>query len=840
MLERWKMERCGSAERSSHLLQAATGNVRRNPDRVPAVCYIRKMRFPKLHDGMLPRWAAEWIVHRRLLIVAVVILVSIAAAFICSRAKLGNSMLQTFMGEQTSYDAYQSRIQSYGGHGDDLAYLVTQEGDALFTAQTLNAIRSAAEEIRQFPEVQRVDSLADAVRYRQPTKGRVIRTMAARAALRRKLEAGKPPQKSSELKPYWPLDISAQKDLDFAELKEELLADPFLQRTLLSADGQSQGMVVRLKAIASIGVFGQIKLRLRFEETLRRHGLGATGIYCTGMAINQAWLFSELAEALLVLTPICLGLISLLVWIMLRRFAVLIAAVVIVCVAMLWAVAITTLTFNELSVLVAATPLLVIVIGTSDVIHLATAYQNEMRRGREHFDAIVTAVQETGSACILTSATSFVGFMSLATVPVPATRQFAFAAAVGCSIALMLALTLLPAIFFWTKPAPRTMPGPFGRLLDRMIQSLVLFFERISLNHSWKVIGVCIALLLGSTWAATKMGVKSNFSERFPYDHPVASTDRFVAQHFLGATGLELFIKGPPEVLFSPHTLRQLATLEVKLEEHPSIKNARSVLDHFRIVDSMVGYGSEDGLPNSVTMAKSSVQLLANPDGEDMGWFVRPDFAEMRMILYANTNDLVEVRWLTPVLEKIVADAHLDGVSTDLSGTYVILGDAVWSIIGSQVQGFVICFTAITFILSIAFQSVRNAVMALAPNLLPLMLLVGFLSLTMGVIDSDILGLPDIALGIAVDDTIHFMHRYHIEFARTRDRKTALHTTMQYTGPAIMMTTVILCVGFSPCIFSDYFGVWVLGTYLSFSLAMAVLAELLLTPAMVNAGLFKD
>ena len=62
--------------------------------------------------------------------------------------------------------------------------------------------------------------------------------------------------------------------------------------------------------------------------------------------------------------------------------------------------------------------------------------------------------------------------------------------------------------------------------------------------------------------------------------------------------------------------------------------------------------------------------------------------------------------------------------------------------------------------------------MALVPNILPLMLLVGFLALSMGIIDTDLLGLPDIALGIAVDDTIHFLNRYHIEFAKTRDRRT--------------------------------------------------------------------
>jgi predicted RND superfamily exporter protein len=108
-----------------------------------------------------------------------------------------------------------------------------------------------------------------------------------------------------------------------------------------------------------------------------------------------------------------------------------------------------------------------------------------------------------------------------------------------------------------------------------------------------------------------------------------------------------------------------------------------------------------------------------------------------------------------------------------------------------------------------------------------------FLALTFEVVDSDLIGVAIVSFGLAVDDTIHFLHRYDIEAADAPNRVEALGRTFNYTGSAIVRTTVILGFGLIPFALSDYFSIWVLGTYLVFVLFCAVLGDLLLLPALI-------
>jgi predicted RND superfamily exporter protein len=112
-------------------------------------------------------------------------------------------------------------------------------------------------------------------------------------------------------------------------------------------------------------------------------------------------------------------------------------------------------------------------------------------------------------------------------------------------------------------------------------------------------------------------------------------------------------------------------------------------------------------------------------------------------------------------------------------------------------------------------------------------LLGGILALTSETIDTDILGVAIISFGLAVDDTIHFLHRYDIERRRSGTIRDALAQTFGYTGSAIIRTTVILGCGLVPFAFSSYLSIRFLGTYLVFVLVCAILADLLLLPALV-------
>ena len=122
------------------------------------------------------------------------------------------------------------------------------------------------------------------------------------------------------------------------------------------------------------------------------------------------------------------------------------------------------------------------------------------------------------------------------------------------------------------------------------------------------------------------------------------------------------------------------------------------------------------------------------------------------------------------------------------------------------------------------------------PNLFPLLVLAGWIGGVWPSADSDIFIVLVIAVGIGVDDTIHFLVRYRSECRRTPDRRLALERTFDFAGRAIVMTTVILTAGFLPFATSDYFSAWILGTLLPACLVLALLADLLLVPAMAAVG----
>ena len=128
---------------------------------------------------------------------------------------------------------------------------------------------------------------------------------------------------------------------------------------------------------------------------------------------------------------------------------------------------------------------------------------------------------------------------------------------------------------------------------------------------------------------------------------------------------------------------------------------------------------------------------------------------------------------------------------------------------------------------------------SMLPNLLPLFSVTAVATWTWGAFDSDTLAILMMAIGIGVDDTIHFLTRYRIEADRTSTTAEALDRTFSFAGRAIIMTTVVLAIGFLPFLMSDYYSSWIMGSLLPLALIVAMVADLLLVPALAQIGLMR-
>ncbi len=162
------------------------------------------------------------------------------------------------------------------------------------------------------------------------------------------------------------------------------------------------------------------------------------------------------------------------------------------------------------------------------------------------------------------------------------------------------------------------------------------------------------------------------------------------------------------------------------------------------------------------------------------------------------------------------------------------MGDWVTDIIEGQRRGLAFSLALIALILMIAFRSMKTGAIAMWPNMLPLLALGGVVSLMWDKVDTDTMILAMIAIGIGVDDTIHFMSRLRIEQRRTDDLEESIRRTFHFSGRGIFMTTFIFTAGFVPFVMSDYLTIYLMGLLLPVCFVVALLADLLLVPALAE------
>ncbi len=785
-----------------------------------------------LHHLRIPDGFAERLLARRFWVLvgyAILTAVAIAATW---RTPLRVSLLQGLMPDDAEYREYVDRASEFGGGSDDLIYVATREGDALFAPATLDKIRAASRALEQLPEVGRVFSIADAARL-VPDRNLTAKEAAARSVLRGQLARGIVPDvESRKIAPelYWPKSESKQAGVDLTRLKSEMRLDPIAGQ-LISRGGDAHTMLVWLGNSSVLLNKPQSGIRQRIEEILQEQGLGLNGTYCVGTVIIQDWMYEEVIVAIILILPIVALVVSLLVYGIYRRLSYVLLTLVIAGIAVAWTLGLTATLFGEITLLVAATPGLVLIISTADTVHLISAYVAELRKGLNRHDAVAKAVQEVGGACLLTSLTTFVGFLSLAVVPAVAVRHLAIACAVGVASALLLALTLVPMALMILKPpvAARRKPSRANLVLDGFVGAC----RRLSLGWPKTVVTVHFLILATSVALAMRTRLDADLPARFVQGHPIRESIDFFHEEIAGTTAIEMIVQTDPDATLDLATLKGLAQFEERLEALPEVQNASSISTVFQLVDNLLGAVPDRGLPGTKEEAAATVALLHQIDPETVDSFVSLDGGLLRVGVQVTSTQIMQVAGLAGELEVILRDCLPTGATVKSSGFYVVVGTAAREILVSQIQGFALCFACVMIVITLGVRSLRLGLIAMTPNILPLALLGGILALTSETIDTDILGVAIISFGLAVDDTIHFLHRYDIERRRSGNIRDALAQTFSYTGSAIIRTTVILGCGLVPFAFSSYLSIRFLGTYLVFVLVCAVLADLLLLPALV-------
>lgn len=711
--------------------------------------------------------------------------------------------------------------------------------------------------------------------------------------------------------------ISAQ-DKDLLPIARALSNHRSYRGLLLSADLRSTLVIAPFATSAPERrhqMLDDLELAL---TTLRSTLPPGSEVFPVGIPLVQATYTRTVVRDILVLVPLTLLVIAILLGVAFRRAYAVVGPLTGVGLSTIWTLGLIQVLGLPFDMVNSVSGVVILVVGVASGAHIISRHREELARigaaNAPRQVAIIETMVRMTPACFITSATTAVGFGSLASATLPAIRNFGLVLAAGVMLAWLVQMVWMPILLSFIRPhrilpAPKRDPHAGETLFARVLDAAA---TRVLARPALVVI-VALTLGLIAGFFALRLHADARMAGELSSSHPVAlglaameddlsgvlvhaitlrgrsqgvcdsdldcgsdSRCRRVDPYFASTThlkdalvaltgvegdplltDLEARLRNRSEGLFDeeapiegvcapaitqPRVIAFITALEAWLESRPRPppSQGRPLISHVQsLVDLVADLGPlPDGAQARANAVLERVGLLENGAPALTARLLTPDRTRTQIVIRANDIGLAAWRDFSPGLYAEIErlrlyhglrddfDLEVTGGSTlaerAISGLAADLGTSLgW---GSLL--------VLTFLIGLV-RSVRLGLLAMVPNILPLIYMLGLMGAFDLPIRASTLIVFSVALGIAVDDTTHFIHRYREEVMRQGEGSAAIRTTLIATGHPIVLTSAILICGFMMNGFSDFMAIVEFGLLSAVTLVIALVCDLLVTPALL-------
>lgn len=555
--------------------------------------------------------------------------------------------------------------------------------------------------------------------------------------------------------------------------------------------------------------------------------------HLAGRSVAQAYYIQLMEREVVVFVAIAILLLVLFLWLSFRSWWGVVVPLVVVLLSGLWTLGIMQLTGKSIDVMTIVLPTTIFVVGMSDVVHILSRYFDELRSGKETWNALRTACKEVGLATFLTSLTTAIGFLTLLTSSIVPIRDFGIYATVGVLVSYLLAFTLLPSVLILSPPTP---PSAFqtathwGPALERLYRYIV--------GNRKSIAWISSCLVLAAIAGITRLEVNNRLLEDLSEEDPLREAFGFFENHFAGVRPFELAVEVKAgHAAWDRDVQQAVADVSAHMEDvlgvGSVVSSARLMMTANRLIhgDSPL----HDRLPEDPNEYNRLVRRLTTGRSASLMKPWASDSAGMLRIS-GKTEDLgaVVMRDKVEGLQQWFAASHPEApVRLRATGTAHLVDVNNSYLAENMLWGLLLSFAAISLIMGLLFRSLHMVLISLIPNIIPLILLgglMGFVGIELKVSTAIVF---TIAFGIAVDDTIHMLTHFRKEQSAGWAVEPAIRRTFISTGKAVILTSVILAGGFVSLAGSQFMGTFYIGSLIGLTLVLAVVADLFLLPLLL-------
>lgn len=612
-------------------------------------------------------------------------------------------------------------------------------------------------------------------------------------------------------------DTFGMEDRD--ELEREILSTPFYRDFVLAQDGTMAGLV--MQTLPPDTVDGRRRLMHDVRSAVTPFEDAGWTVYVVGppalnVALDQA---SDRESGRLL--PTALSVSSAVLLLMLGSVRALGVAMAGAGLTMMLTVGAMAAFHRPFNMVTTSMPALVWVLSLSNIIHLVRAYYREVNG--DVADRIAAAISRTWRPCLISSVTTAFGFLSLAMAPIRAVVDFGLFAGFGLLMSFVVAFSVVPVLLWVLRPACRI--HVFHTAMDRYLHRIPI----AALRHRQAVLLASAAVILATPFALANLRLESNPLDFLSNSSETSQAYETVARRLTGLYSLEVVLDAP-QPWTHPAMSAEIDGLASDIESYPGVARVLAPTDYLRKLNQW-DHGFDPGaytLPKSEADAERLLDEMS--DGEQLHRFVTADGSSVRLCILVNEMDSETFLRLARLVDERLARSPLKSETT---GVILQLVRAQNTLVNAQAASLGLAFLLVFPCLLAGLRSVRLTAISVAPNVLPV--LAGFVLMAVAGIplDAATIMMAGIALGIAVDDSVHVMWIYQKHLSTERSPNAAVILAMRDVSSAIATTTVTALTGFSVLIASEFAPLRSFGLIAGLALVIALIADLTLLPVLL-------
>jgi len=615
-------------------------------------------------------------------------------------------------------------------------------------------------------------------------------------------------------------------------IKKRIDFNPFIKGNLISDDYKTISIAIEVSNIENSNeseritneVISNIKSILKNESIKTGRVFHIGGDTVTDTEVNIM-----MGNDIAIFFPLCLIIGVIILFILYRKILTIIFPMVSVIIALIWTIGLKGFLNSPITPISTTIFPLITVIGIATSIHLINQYILTFKNTKDKNEAITNTFQKAGIPCFFTAITTAIGFASLVVSKVSGIKHMGLFCAFGIMSSFLISMIIIPVSMKFMNINTNNKKN----LILIKMENLLSKIASLNLKYPKTILIACFIVVCLMLIGVSRIKVEGSLIKYLKKSTQLRKDAEFMDKNLVGIANIDIVLYGHEDTFKDPEILNKINDFQNTFHKHPNVSASYSVVDFLKLIYRALN-GDKDEyytIPRTHNAVAQSMLLYEMSGGDETPQYITQNYDTTRISMRMKQMSTDERNDLISGI-KTYLDNNFKNIKYDLTGFEQLVSEHSKNIVSTQIQSMALAFIIILIFMIVLF-GFKGGLVSILPNIFPIAFVFGIMGFFFNLSTGTSI-IAAIAIGIVVDDTIHYFTHFKREIIKTGDSKVAMKNSLKNVGIALCFTSIVLILGFSTFLFSQTKIITDFGILSIVAIFFALIGDLFIGPILLS------